>query len=385
MSSSTTPQKLWSCSDRDCASGQTSQPRHKTGRKVTSDTFGRNKNPTKAIPDDVWHWQCRSGYQTSKYAAEKAGPEGPGLLYLRHLRQQLVRIKLWRPECTFVVQLSLPAKGRLDRYHTALRQNGGDQAAARAAIAVQPKVGRSEKTLPLSFAEAVSPAHADHIDTHFAGQERPVDFLLDNILTWIEDEFDHGGMVQMPPVEFLINDPGGDETVNNPADNFQAWLDHHAAAAPTSPAGGAMKRRREDDDDDDNDHSEVRPPPKKLPRLKALHGPRPPAPLRAPSRRTTTDAPFGDDTPMPTIVGHTLAEHEAASALLLLCGEAPPPPPPPKRISIASLLNPAPTPPPRAPPAGISKPQIRRKTAPAPLPFWVPPVHQRVVQSIEHD
>jgi hypothetical protein len=63
MSASTNP---WHCSDPDCTSGQTSQDRTKYGRKVISDFFGRNKTATKAIDDEVWHWQCRKGYQVSK-------------------------------------------------------------------------------------------------------------------------------------------------------------------------------------------------------------------------------------------------------------------------------------------------------------------------------
>ncbi|PIB03059.1 hypothetical protein CB0940_11768 [Cercospora beticola] len=401
MAATTAAQKLWSCSDLDCTSEQTSLPRATHGRKVISDFFGRNKAATKAIPDDVWRWQCRKGYQRAKYNADKNGAEGHRRFFLSHLHHQMLRIKLWRPECTFVVQLSQPAQERLARYHTALRHSGNDPAAALAAIAQPAKVGRAEKNLLLTLANAVKPAHADHIDTHFVGPARSVDFVIDNILPWINGEFNNGSMSQMPPVEFLINDPRQGETVNDAGGNFAAWAASQANQAPTGAAPRPSRKRRASDDEDD---ITTPAPPKKLPRLKALHGPRPPKPTASPSGRRNIFASGRDTTPFsPLPRQYTTAETDAADALLLL-RHGPITPKPSRRgsskITIASLLNPAPTEPslPTPPadrslkkredavarlPLFVNSPPLPKpKTGAAGLPLFVPAV---ILPSIEKD
>ncbi|PPJ58205.1 hypothetical protein CBER1_02570 [Cercospora berteroae] len=363
MATTTAAQKLWSCSDLDCTSEQTSLPRATHGRKVISDFFGRNKAATKAIPDD-----------RAKYNADKNGAEGHRRFFLSHLHHQMLRIKLWRPESTFVVQLSQPAQERLARYHAALRHSGNDPAAALAAIAQPAKVGRAEKNLLLTLANAVKPAHADHIDTHFVGPARPVDFVIDNILPWIDGEFNNGSMQQMPPVEFLINDPRQGETANDAGGNFAAWAESQANQAPTGAATRPSKKRRASDDEDD---ITTPAPPKKLPRLKALHGPRPPKPTASPSGRRNIFSSGRDTTPFssPLPRQYTTAETDAADALLLL-RHGPITPQPSRRgnskITIASLLNPSPTEPSLPTPPADSRLE-KRDDAVARLPLFVNP------------
>lgn len=301
-----------------------------------------------------------------------------------------------------MVQLSQPAQERLARYHTALRHSGNDPAAALAAIAQPAKVGRAEKNLLLTLANAVKPAHADHIDTHFVGPARSVDFVIDNILPWINGEFNNGSMSQMPPVEFLINDPRQGETVNDAGGNFAAWAASQANQAPTGAAPRPSRKRRATDDEDD---ITTPAPPKKLPRLKALHGPRPPKPTASPSDRRNIFASGRDTTSFssPPLRQYTTAETDAADALLLL-RHGPTTPQPSRRgnskITIASLLNPAPTEPSLPTPPADSRlkkkddavarlplfvnppPLPKPKTGAAGLPLFVPAV---ILPSIEKD
>ncbi|EME83118.1 uncharacterized protein MYCFIDRAFT_174594 [Pseudocercospora fijiensis CIRAD86] len=237
----------WKCSDRLCNSGQTYQNRNEVGRKVVSDFFGRNKNATKAIDDDVWHWQCRKGYQRAKYAADKGSAIDQKTFYMTHLRDQLIRIKLWRPEATFTIQLSKPAKTRLDRYHSILRRNGNDIQDATNQIAVPAKAGKSSKPLALALADGVKPDHAEHIDSNFSGQGRATDFILDTIFPWIEQEFSSGAMTVMPPVEFLINEPQPGEVTTDPATNYERWTALLDGAVYGTDANSKKRKASQDD------------------------------------------------------------------------------------------------------------------------------------------
>ncbi|CAK3739503.1 Hypothetical predicted protein [Lecanosticta acicola] len=220
------------CADRLCSTGMEMSAGQ--SRKVISDFFGRNKkmtstkevkDPQKGIPAAVWHLMCRKSYQRAKYLADKSALAHCHF-YLDNLTNQLVRIQLWRPEATFQVQLQAAAKKRLDDYHTTLRRNGNDQAAAQASATIAEKTNKKGKPVPLTNVQAVKMNHAEHIDAHFAGDGKTIKFLLDDFLPWISQQVESGDMTHLPPVEFLINDQVPGETVNDPANNYDRWCSY---------------------------------------------------------------------------------------------------------------------------------------------------------------
>jgi hypothetical protein len=159
----------------------------------------------------------------------------------------------------------------LATYHSHLRRNGNNAAAASAAIAVAPRTGRGDRSLSLALAAAVTPAHADHIDTHFVGT-RSVDYILTTVIPWIDQEFSNGTMTRMPPIEFLINDPAPGDTITDPTTNYARWRAHEEGVAYTSSssdsniASSSKKRKLESDDEDedeDDDEDDTSPPPNK--------------------------------------------------------------------------------------------------------------------------
>ncbi|KAK4504161.1 hypothetical protein PRZ48_005077 [Zasmidium cellare] len=240
--SAQTTNELWHCADRSCNTGQTYLPRNEYGRKVVSDFFGRNKRETKEIHADVWHMMCRKSYQRSKYAAEKAGPKALCDFYLAHIKAQLDRIRLWRPDAKFTIQLERPAKQRLTLYHDALRRNGGNVGEAKAAVAVQPAVNGKGKLIPLSLVQAVKVEHAEHIDAHFSGNNKTLDFLATTVVPWIEGEVARNSMVQMPPIEFLLNQTAAGENVVDPSTNYERWVAHVDSGA-SFPAAASPKKQ----------------------------------------------------------------------------------------------------------------------------------------------
>lgn len=248
--SSAAPIALWQCSDRLCNTGQTYNDREKEGRKVVSHFFGRNKTATKAIHNDVWHWQCRKGYQRAKYAADNGSVTDRKNFWLSPLRDQLIRIKIWRPAADFTIQLSKPAKTRLNNYHSILRRNGQNTQDAVRQVTIPPKLSKSGKPLTLDLADSILPDHAEHIDTHFAGSHHSSDYILDTIFPWIEQEFASGAMTTMPPIEFLINDLQPGELTTDPATNYSRWtaqVDGHSYASPL-PSGPRPKRKAKEVD-----------------------------------------------------------------------------------------------------------------------------------------
>ncbi|KXS94541.1 hypothetical protein AC578_7490 [Pseudocercospora eumusae] len=296
---SSAPVVPWKCSDRLCTSGQTYQNRNEVGRKVVSDFFGRNKNATKAIDDDVWHWQCRKGYQRAKYAADKGSAIDQKTFYMTHLRDQLIRIKLWRPEATFTIQLSKPAKTRLDRYHSILRRNGNNVQDATDQITVPAKAGKSSKPLALALADGIKPDHAEHIDSNFSGAGRATDFILDTIFPWIEQEFSSGAMTLMPPIEFLLSDPQPGELVTDPATNYDRWtalLDGRGSGTNVDP--GTSKKRKASGDDDDAAAATTPKRPRLILKLSPSSGvsprSRPPIKLSLKKKKKTPPASFID-------------------------------------------------------------------------------------------
>jgi hypothetical protein len=235
----------WSCANLNCSTGMTWVPRDtkdpKTGkgpmgRKVISQFFGRNKGPTKIIPNDVWHIHCRKDYQRARYAAEHGTADELARQVIDNLRDQLIRLKLWRPEALFQVQLDKGATDRLNNYFALLRQHSNDEAAALAALPApkDPKKVKPEEAFP--------PALAEQFNQRFktAGKAATASYDdIEAIIAWSEAQIDAGNTTVFVPAEFLINPIQDGETVNDVASNFADWEADHAARRAAASAAAS--------------------------------------------------------------------------------------------------------------------------------------------------
>ena len=236
----------WCCANLTCSTGMTWVPRdHKDpvtgkgpmGRKVISQFFGRNKGPTKLIPNDVWHYFCRKDYQRSRYAAEHGTATELATQVITNLRDQLIRLKLWRPDALFQVQLDKGATDRLNKYLALLRQHGNNEAAAAAALPApkDAKKVKPEEAFPCSLSEV--------FNQRFATPGKAATATYDDIealIVWSEAEISAGNSTVFVPAEFLINPIQPGETVNDVSDNFANWEVIRAAIiAGTVAAAGA--------------------------------------------------------------------------------------------------------------------------------------------------
>jgi hypothetical protein len=190
------------------------------GRKVISQFFGRNKGPTKLIDNEVWHYYCRKDYQRARYAAEHGTTDELARQVIDNLREQLVRLKLWRPNALFQVQLDKGATDRLNNYFALLRQHGSDEAAALAALPApkDPKKVKPEEAFP--------PALAEEFNRRFKTAGKAATATYDDIeavIAWSEAQIDAGNSTVFVPAEFLINSIQDGETVNDVATNFADW------------------------------------------------------------------------------------------------------------------------------------------------------------------
>jgi hypothetical protein len=241
----TTP---WSCANLACSTGMTWVPRDTKdattgkgpmGRKVISQFFGRNKGPTKLIPNDVWHFYCRKDYQRARYAAEHGTTDELAKQVIDNLRDQLVRLKLWRPNALFKVQLDKGATDRLNSYFALLRQHNNDEAAALAAFPApkDPKKVKPEEAFPPALAEAFNSRYKT------AGKDATANYdNIEAVIAWSEAEINAGNSTVFVPAEFLINPIQAGETVNDVSDNFSDWAatrDAQRAQANTSSPSSA--------------------------------------------------------------------------------------------------------------------------------------------------
>ncbi|KAM0714797.1 hypothetical protein Q7P37_009261 [Cladosporium fusiforme] len=219
----------WQCANLTCTTGMTWVPRDTKdsasgkgpmGRKVISQFFGRNKGPTKLIPNDVWHYYCRKDYQRHRYAAEHGTADALAEQVITNLRDQLVRLKLWRPDALFKVQLDKSATDRLSGYFALLRQHNNNEAAAQAALPA-PKdrnKPKPEEIFPVSLAETFNRRFKTD------GKDASANYDdIEAIIAWSEGEINAGRSTVFVPAEFLINEVQPGETVNDVSDNFARW------------------------------------------------------------------------------------------------------------------------------------------------------------------
>ena len=225
----------WKCANRNCNTGQTWHARDGQGgygRKVVSHFFGRNKKETRFIHNDVWHIYCRKDYQRRTYSARVQGEKTKSAkpecdFFISNIEMQLVRIKIWRPQAMFKVQLTKGASARLDKYYKELNKNGGDEDRAAFAVTKTPKTGTKGHEKPLSLEDNFPIKKMKEFDDSFCDSEVYVDFdRLGEIMQWIRDQVNDGSIKSMPPMESLINEQGANDTTTDPTTNYDRWTAH---------------------------------------------------------------------------------------------------------------------------------------------------------------
>ena len=225
----------WKCANRNCNTGQTWHARDGQGgygRKVVSHFFGRNKKETRFIHNDVWHIYCRKDYQRRTYGARVQGEKTKSAkpecdFFISNIEMQLVRIKIWRPQAMFKVQLTKGASARLDKYYKELNKNGGDEDRAAFVVTKTPTTGTKGHEKPLSLEDHFPIKKMKEFDDSFCDSELYVDFnRLGEIMQWIRDQVNNGSIKSMPPMEFLINEQGANETTTDPTTNYDRWTAH---------------------------------------------------------------------------------------------------------------------------------------------------------------
>ena len=215
----------WKCANRNCTSGQTWHNRdgpNSYGRKVISNFFGRNKKETNLIHPDVWHNYCRKDYQRGTYRVNIQSAQAKCEFYINNIQMQIERIKLWRPQATFTIQLSRGASKRIGDYYKELNKTNRDVVTAKQAVTKSAQVNAKGKEKPLSLEDAFPVEQLEHFDNNYTDSDKSFDDI-EAILAWTKNLADKGEIESMPPMEFLINKQTDDEEVIDPADNYERW------------------------------------------------------------------------------------------------------------------------------------------------------------------
>ncbi|KAK0252701.1 hypothetical protein LTR91_001694 [Friedmanniomyces endolithicus] len=240
----------WNCGHRECNSGFTWLPRDGKGlgkgvegyaRKNVSQFFGRNKRETGFIDDDVWHVYCRKCYQRLRYRAMLHN--GKRFRWqMSNVNWQIQRLKLWRPDALFKVQLTKKMQAKADEWHQVLRTHNGDVEAAQAefdshrtwgvqALKTNKKGGEAKITVEQAFPATL----ADRVKQEWCGDDLDYD-AIDAVIRSIQTMFDAEDITdQMPPIEFLIHEVADTETINDPKTNYARWTalcDHEEYTTP---------------------------------------------------------------------------------------------------------------------------------------------------------
>ena len=243
----------WNCGNVVCNSGMTFYYRDTPhdgkkvdayGRKCISDMFGRNKASTKTIPNDVWHMMCRKDYQRTKYGKdnEKGDKAATARWRIENLRDQLVRLKLWRPDAKFDVQLSGAAQKRLAEYNKFIVQKGDSKTQAALKLKSSGKdeqKQKDEERFPIALQEEFD---RDQAMTDATYED------LEAIVVWLEGKIDAGEAYCTAPREFLIQDAAEDEIVNDSSRNYYEWLQKRNEPAVSSTSSNATSDDTSADD-----------------------------------------------------------------------------------------------------------------------------------------
>ena len=240
----------WKCANRMCTTGQTWMARGDDskkvsgyGRKACSHWFGRNKRATNLIPADVWHYFCRKCYQRQGYQAKSTKSktatrsDASVKAHVENVRNQIVRLQLWRPEMTFKVALLKQADQRLGEYRKALLTPGMSATEAENAGAFVPGTtsrGR-EKPVPNEYKFPI--ASIRELDEKMCDTKPKTFADLYAICDWIDNLNEAGNAPCDPPIEFLPSEKAPNEDVNDPVgppDNYDLWAQYCDAQVPDS-------------------------------------------------------------------------------------------------------------------------------------------------------
>nr|OQO15901.1 hypothetical protein B0A51_18284 [Rachicladosporium sp. CCFEE 5018] len=233
----------WRCGNLDCDSGMTWYDDDEYRRKSISNFFGRNKTATKRIDDAVWHILCRRCYQDG-YTPHTKKPER--LIELAHeltklIRQQLERIKLWRPEATFSFDLHKTAKDRMHKWTTLLVAHG-DKAIA---LELMPPVTVSKSQNKPIVEEMFPSEYAVDFMTKFVDNGKK-DCSFDNVEEMLKWSLERVGKNKSPcitPFEILLNEEVRGETINDTSNNFEQWENLQAAKQDAAEAGTDVTKK----------------------------------------------------------------------------------------------------------------------------------------------
>lgn len=267
------------------------------------------------------------------------------------LREQIIRVQIWRPQATFKVQLQGPAKRRLQQYHGILSRNGGDIDSAKRQMVVPHKINARGEQLGLTDVDAVDMDHAEYIDTQLTAIDKDIAYLRDTVLAWIENEVEAGRMTQMPPIEFLISEAKPGDTITNPENNYDRWTaqqDGLEYKSPTVKIATPSKRKTTTT---------------KASSSKGAFDSRPPPKIKLPSTKTKKAAP---ETPEATLSTSGIAKPETRQSV------SPPPSPLAHEGKGKQGASPADDLPLYVPPAPITS-NKRKRSPTSDFPLCVPP------------
>ncbi|EMC92546.1 hypothetical protein BAUCODRAFT_160215 [Baudoinia panamericana UAMH 10762] len=251
----------WNCANRNCSTGLTWWPRTGTGtegfgRKSISDYFGRNKKQTTWIHEDVWHTYCRKDYQRLHYRAKKK-PASLFRWHVSNVRMQFRRLRLWRPDATFKVQLTKNMHERSAEYHRMLRSHNQNSVLAKRDYNAherfgtrEPAVNKRGQTAPSKDEAAFPVEHVDSFTTNHCGDDYDYDDC-EAVLQAIEALFANHTISQMPPIEFLISEPQEGEHVTRASTNYMRYICDVDGDDYDTPPGS------EDGSDDEADRDQV--------------------------------------------------------------------------------------------------------------------------------
>ncbi|KAK0939284.1 hypothetical protein LTR29_009160 [Friedmanniomyces endolithicus] len=262
----------WNCGHRSCNSGFTWLPRDGKGlgkgvegyaRKNVSQFFGRNKRETGFIDDDVWHVYCRKCYQRLRYREMRLDTGRFGW-QMSNVKWQIQRLKLWRPDALFKVQITKKMQAKADEWHQVLRTHKGDKEAAQEefdthrawgvqALKTNKKGGETKITAEQAFPATL----ADHVKQYWCGDDLDydsIDIVIQEMQTMFDLEVIKG---QMPPIEFLIHEVTEDETINDPKTNYARWLAQCDKEEYTTPDASDDEGGDEDIKAEQSDGSEI--------------------------------------------------------------------------------------------------------------------------------
>ncbi|KAK6440857.1 hypothetical protein LTR95_002921 [Oleoguttula sp. CCFEE 5521] len=229
--------KPWRCANLQCKSGMTWYNNDDLKRKSISNFFGRNKTATKRIDNKVWHIVCRKCYQV-KYSYNTKKPEtcikvAPELTEL--IRQQLERIKLWRPDATFTIDLHKTAKDRKNKFASLLIQHCDKDTAH----SLMPPVTISKSQQKPIVEEMFPVEYSIDFDAKYLGADNKTRSFdeVEEMLNWSLERVGASKSPCITPFEILLNELPPQKKPVSTKGNFEKWEALQAEKQDAAEAG----------------------------------------------------------------------------------------------------------------------------------------------------